>query len=216
MRQRRDLLRHAEIAQAAGNVRLPGGRALQTFVKPVGLSQLKADARDRVAKVRGRCLFAEGVPDAPLVRVAGLPARREAAQQFDVARLGFRHPLLAQLRGEVGVEMQNLVHQSEMAVVVQQPRARSHLGVDPYPEAHVRLQFRRIHEGTARRRPGRRWHLHRIGRPRRRREQRDHRRGRKISRRGYVDRNAGDLARDPTPIRISSRRSSGRYGSRPS
>jgi len=89
VRQRAYFRRHAAFRENPRDIPLIGLRANQALVKAIGLPELKANARDGIAKLRRRGLLAEGVQDAALMRGQIFrSAGAEAAQQVRVARLG--------------------------------------------------------------------------------------------------------------------------------
>src|SRR5665213_3524614 len=122
MRKRRDLRWDAVLRQGTRDLLFPDRGSNQPVMEAIRLSQLKAYARDRVAKVGRARAVAEGVQDARLMRRQIIRvARREPPQQRRVACLGLRHPPFA-LRGRRRrIEAQHLVDQPEVPVIVQQP-----------------------------------------------------------------------------------------------
>src|ERR1700722_12669880 len=148
MRERRDLRRHTMLRQGACDLLLPYRRANQPFMKPIRLSQLKPYPLDRVAKVCGGRLLAEGVQDALLMRREIVDrARRKPPQQGRVARLRLCNaPLPLGLRG-CRIETQHLVDQAEIPIIVQQTLVGGDFGVYADPEANIPLERRRMSEG---------------------------------------------------------------------
>jgi hypothetical protein len=126
---------------------LPDGRADQALVKAIGLAELKADAVDGIAKIRGRRIRSEGMQDSPFMRrqiVRG--PRREFAQHRRVVRLRLVDPPFALRRRGIRIESQHFVHQPEIPVIVQQSAVGGDFRIDPDPETHVALEFGRMHE----------------------------------------------------------------------
>ena len=82
------------------------------------------------------------------MRVRGGCGRRrgKAPQQARIMRFGLRYlPFTLRGRGG-GIETQDLVHQPQIPIIVQQALIGGDLGVDANPEAHVPLEFRRMSE----------------------------------------------------------------------
>ena len=147
------------------------------------------------------------------VRSAGV-AGRKAPQQHGVARLGLRHAALALRRRGGRIESQHLVDELEVPIVVDEALLGGDLGIHADPEAHVRLELRRMRERIrrARSRPVPR---RRTPRPGPRHGHTESAPASGIARQSWSSSGLGDLSA-PRSTRTSSRRSSGTCCSRPS
>ncbi len=150
VRQRGDLDGHAVLLEHAGDVGLPSRRADQALVEPIRLSELEADPVDCIEIVARRGVLAEGVQYPPLMRaqVARLPGRK-SFEQRRITRFGLGDPPLALPGRGVRIESQDLIDELEIPVVVDEAAVGGDLGIDPDPEAHIRLELRRVRKRFA-------------------------------------------------------------------
>ena len=70
----------------------------------------------------------------------------EPAQQCRVMRLCFVDAPFANRRRELGLELEHLINEPEIPGIVQQSLVGRDLGIDAYPESHVRFELGRARE----------------------------------------------------------------------